>query len=75
MKGVYYFGYWCDDKKNGRGRILYVNGTLYEGDFKNDQYDGFGTLKAHSRGYDEVSEYVGGFENGIYHGKGKETRQ
>ena len=75
VKGVYYFGYWCDDKKNGRGRILYVNGTLYEGDFKNDEYHGYGTLKAQARYYDDVSEYVGGFENGIKHGKGKETKE
>ena len=74
--GVYYFGYWCDDNKNGRGRILYVDGTLYEGNFKNDEYDGYGTLKAQPQyDYEVSSEYVGEFENGIKHGKGKETKK
>ena len=37
-----YEGDWCDDKKEGKGR-LFNDGTNYSGEFKNDQPEGNGT--------------------------------
>ena len=53
---------------------MFANGTFYEGNFRNGEYDGYGTLKAHAEYYDQTSEYEGEFKNGIKHGKGKETK-
>ena len=41
--GIFYFrdgskyeGNWLDDKKNGKGELLYSNGNRYEGQWKDD---------------------------------------
>jgi len=40
--GDFYNGEFSEGKKNGKGNIIYANGTKYEGSFKNDYHDGFG---------------------------------
>ncbi|MDR0552934.1 MAG: hypothetical protein LBG13_02475, partial [Holosporales bacterium] len=32
-----YEGDWKNDKREGKGKIVYVNGNVYEGDWKNDK--------------------------------------
>ena len=27
-------GFWLDDKANGKGRMIYVEGGIYEGDWR-----------------------------------------
>lgn len=51
--------------KHGKGRILYRNGTFYEGDFKHNLMEGFGT----SLGINH--KYVGSWKNGKMDGAGK----
>ena len=33
---VYYIGYWLNDYKHGRGRLVNADETIYEGNFKGD---------------------------------------
>ena len=35
-----YVGQWRDNKKNGFGALYYNSGSVYEGDFKDDQRHG-----------------------------------
>jgi hypothetical protein len=34
--GAQYEGYWKYDQLNGKGRLMYENGEIYEGNFEND---------------------------------------
>ena len=53
-------------KKNGPGREYYKNGDIkYDGNFKDDEYDGDGTFF-----YEDGKEYIGQFKNGKRHGNG-----
>ena len=38
-------GAFLDYKKHGFGKIIYKNETTYEGEWQNDLYHGYGTLK------------------------------
>jgi len=42
------------------GKLLFTNGDVYEGQFKNDQYDGFGTLR-----FNSGDMYEGHWSDGI----------
>ncbi len=55
----------CD---NGRGKIVYTDGFIYEGDFVNGKAEGQGTLTSTTG-----IVYVGQFTNEKYNGKGKIT--
>eukprot|EP01100_Stratorugosa_tubuloviscum_P000667 TRINITY_DN1148_c0_g1_i1.p1 TRINITY_DN1148_c0_g1~~TRINITY_DN1148_c0_g1_i1.p1 ORF type:complete len:886 (-),score=402.98 TRINITY_DN1148_c0_g1_i1:64-2721(-) len=59
-----YSGFWVKGKFDGQGKITYKNGDYYDGSWKMDQYDGYGTLC--SRG----SIYEGNWIKGKRHGKG-----
>ena len=55
--------------------------SCYEGNFKDDRYHGFGKLKQIDKHYyaeynEEMQDigYVGEYEDGLKHGKGKETQ-
>ena len=61
----HYIGDTQNGKKQGKGKLLFSDGSYYEGDFKDDLYTGVGTL--HLKEY----RYVGEFFNGKKQGKGK----
>jgi hypothetical protein len=42
--GDVYHGGWKDDKKHGKGRLLYSNDAVYEGDFVEGKKHGSGIL-------------------------------
>lgn len=54
-----------DQNKNGFGRTVYSNGTIYEGNFKDGAADGFGTIR-----YKDGSVYRGEIRMGELHGRG-----
>ena len=35
-------GFYKENNMNGRGKIIYPNGSIYEGSFENDLKHGFG---------------------------------
>ena len=37
-----YYGYWVDDKAQGQGTYVHLDGTKYEGEFLNDKKHGHG---------------------------------
>jgi hypothetical protein len=51
--------------RHGKGRILYVDGTIYDGDFKSNLMEGFGTLIGRNH------KYEGSWRGGKMHGGGK----
>lgn len=48
-----YIGFFKDGRKCGRGRLLKIDGDLYEGDFKSDLYNGQGLLIKPCNSYPE----------------------
>jgi len=60
-------GQWADDKANGYGVYLHVNGAKYEGQWKNDLQDGYGIET-----WADGSRYEGYYEAGKKHGTGNE---
>ena len=63
-----YLGMIVKGKRDGKGVMIYKNGRLYEGDWKNDVRDG--------RGYERYSNgnyYIGMFSKGKVDGKGVYT--
>ena len=66
MKGDYYFGQFFNDDMHGKG-IIYLNNTIkYDGDFVNNQFNGFGKYYFESGNY-----YIGQFKDDMQNGKGK----
>ena len=60
--------------KDGWGKSYgkpFDNKLIYEGDFKDDRYNGKGKIYDYKDGYCYL-RYEGMFLNGNYHGKGKE---
>ena len=62
---IQYIGNIIDGKKEGKGKLIYPDGTYYEGNFKNDLFNGKGIFVNNN------SIYNGDFLNGKKHGKGK----
>ena len=54
-----------NNKKEGRGRIVFDDGVKYEGDWKDDKKNGHGTQY-----YKNGMVYSGEWMNGVYHGNG-----
>lgn len=61
-----YEGQWYLNKKKGKGKAQYPDGSTYEGDFDNDLYDGQGKLHW-KHGY----KYTGQWKQGRMDGEGK----
>jgi hypothetical protein len=40
-----YSGEWTRGKIQGKGTMHYPDGSMFEGDFKNDKPDGIGTFR------------------------------
>lgn len=55
-------------ERNGRGKHITANGTVYEGNWVGDKMNGFGKLE-HPSG----ATYEGDFVNNQFHGEGKYT--
>ena len=51
--------------KHGKGLSIDGEGNTYEGDYKYDKRDGYGTYT-----FKSGNRYIGGFFNGKKHGKG-----
>ena len=60
-----YLGQIANGKRNGRGKLILPDKSEYEGDFKDNEFDGFGVFK--SKSY----KYEGNFLEGKKSGKGK----
>ena len=64
---VHYEGEFRDDKLCGKGRIIFkIEGHVYEGQFDNNEINGFGTFK-----WKNGDSYTGNMLNGKMDGKGK----
>ena len=60
-----FIGDIIDGKKQGKGKLIFPDGSYYEGNFKDDLFNGTGILVK------DNSIYKGNFLNGKKHGKGK----
>jgi len=64
--GQYYLGEYKNNIPNGKGIKYNKNGIkLYEGDFINGKFEGYGTYIR-----DDGLKYIGQWKNGLSHGKG-----
>ncbi len=61
-----YEGELLDDKKHGKGKCIFNNGDIYDGEWSNNEINGYGTMK-----YKNGNKYEGEWLNGKKHGKGK----
>ena len=66
-QGNKYIGQWEQNKFNGRGRILSINGDYYEGDLYKGLIEGEGFFYSKKDNY----KYFGEFKENKFHGKGK----
>ena len=65
-KNYVYEGDFVNDKKHGKGKLEYNdNGNKYEGEFNNDDINGYGLYT-----FKNKHTYKGQFSNGLFHGKG-----
>ena len=65
-KTYIYEGDFVNDKKKGKGKLIYnENGNMYEGEFDNDDINGYGLYT-----FKNKHSYEGEFLNGFFHGKG-----
>lgn len=53
--------------RHGKGKVKYADGSYYEGDFKNNIIEGFGTLIGINH------KYEGSWRNGKMDGAGKSS--
>jgi len=60
-----YIGKYVGGQKNGQGKLLLPNESEYEGNFKNNEFDGYGVFKS------KTYNYWGNFIEGKKNGKGK----
>ena len=60
-------GQWKDDKANGYGTYIHVNGAKYEGEWKDDLQHGYGIET-----WTDGSRYEGYYKGGKKHGTGRE---
>ena len=68
LNGTKFTGHFLNNKKQGKGRLLFSEGGYYEGDFKDNASEGSGYLKT-----SEGLEYIGEFKSNKQHGYGKEN--
>ena len=60
-----YIGKIAEGKRNGTGQLIYQDGTQYEGNFKDNEFDGYGVYKC------KLYIYKGNYISGKMNGKGK----
>jgi hypothetical protein len=66
---VFYKGAFKDEKKSGKGKFVFKDGSKYEGDFKNNVFHGFGVYTFSKQ--DEADHHEGNWIDGKMSGKGK----
>ena len=66
-QGNKYIGQWENDKFNGKGRLLSLNGDYYEGDFNMGLIEGNGSFYLKKDEY----KYIGTFKENKFHGEGQ----
>ena len=64
--GTKVIGEWSDNNLNGKGRIEYPSGEIYEGNFIEQKRNGFGNYK-----FKNGDQYIGEWLNDKPNGKGK----
>ena len=57
-----------EGKAEGSGKLTFPDGSVYEGEFKNGKYQGYGVYIKESK--PKPAKYQGEWVNGLYHGKG-----
>jgi hypothetical protein len=69
-EGNVYIGEWDVDtgERTGRGKILFKNGSLFEGTFHKNKVNGHGRLIK-----EDGEMYTGDWKNDMYHGEGTLT--
>jgi hypothetical protein len=75
FNGEIYDGEWGNDKPNGMGKYVHPNGTTtYEGEFKDDEFSGYGEYKSAVQNRDGYKNfnivYRGYFDKGKRNGFG-----
>ena len=61
-----YEGDFIKDKKCGKGKIIFDSGDTYEGEFRDNKFNGYGHYIWFKNGH----EYKGNYFNGKFHGEG-----
>ena len=61
-----YEGDFLKDKKCGKGKIVFDSGDTYEGEFRDNKFNGYGHYVWFKNGH----EYTGNYLNGKFHGDG-----
>jgi len=64
--GKVYEGEFAEDRRDGRGKVTWVNGDSYEGEWRNDNQHGLGR-NIFSNG----SAFIGSFKDNLKHGLGE----
>ena len=64
-----YGGSWVCSMRHGRGKYIFVDGSEYEGEFREGNFHGHGKMTWNDEGW-----YIGEWCDGKMHGKGKEIR-
>ena len=62
-----YIGLYINNQKNGQGKLIMPGQFVYEGNFKDDLFDGYGKYTC------KLYNYEGNYSCGKKCGKGKET--
>ena len=66
-----YIGDFLNNHRTGKGKLIWRDGQLYEGDFVHDVMQGFGILSYCHHDAQNRSKYIGRFRNNQPHGDGK----
>lgn len=66
LYGTSYEGDFVENKKTGRGKMIYATGEIYEGEWRDDTQNGQGTMT-----WPTGAEYVGQWKDGKRCGKGE----
>ena len=65
-EGPTYYGYFKEDKANGKGKLIFKEGEVYEGDWMDNRANGYGIFLS------EEVKYEGNWKNDNQHGIGIE---
>lgn len=49
---IFYDGFWKNDKRDGSGYEINLNGNTYKGEWRMDEYHGKGSFKSPNYQYD-----------------------
>jgi hypothetical protein len=75
VNGNRFEGYVVDSHPNGKGKMSYYDGMIYDGNWLNGLWDGYGTLTVSQNitimNCPKCITYVGWFLNDLKHGNGK----